>query len=101
MPRKKAKKSAQIRQLLEANPKMLVKDIVSTLASKGVRVQSSTVYFLRAKMRRKARKQRVRQVVGTNGAVNAVDLIVKVRNLAGEAGGYDRLRQLVDILSSH
>ena len=38
MPRKKAKKSAQIRQLLEANPKMPVKDIVSTLASKGVKV---------------------------------------------------------------
>src|SRR5262245_12539074 len=100
MPRPKATKSARIRSLLEANPKMPVKAVVSSLAARGVKVPSSMVYFLRAKMRRRARKQRIRQAVEKNGSANAVELIVKVRGLATEAGGYDKLKQLIEILAS-
>lgn len=100
MPRPRLTKSARIRELLQQDPKMPVKDIVATLAAKGVKIPPSMVYYLRAKAKRRARRQQVRQVVGKNGAANPVDLIVKVRSLANEAGGFDNLKQLVEILAN-
>lgn len=91
-------KSAAVRELLTQSPKMPVKEIVAAMAAKGLKVQPSTVYFLKGKMRRKQRKEIGKRLVSA-GVVNPVDLILKVRSLAGEAGGIKKLKQLVDALA--
>jgi hypothetical protein len=95
-------KSEAIRELLKANPKMKVKEVVSTLAGKGVPVTEALVYFNKGKLKgKKARKQRVARVakagVTTNGQ-DAVSTILKVKKLASELGGMGKLKAMVEAL---
>jgi hypothetical protein len=95
-------KSAAIRELLSQNPDMPVSEIVSTLAGRGINVTSNLVYALKTRARVRRRKQKRQQAVqaGRNaGMVDPVALVLKVRQLAGEAGGLKHLKQLVDVLA--
>ena len=91
-------RSQAIRDVLTENPKMPSKDVVTALAGKGIKVRPSLVYFVKGKMRRTRRRQ-----IGTRmseaGVANPVDLILKVRSLAEQAGGIRKLKQLVDALA--
>lgn len=102
MAKKKVNKSAAIRELLSADPKMPNKDIVSKLSGKGIKVQPSLVYMIRSQLGRKARKQRRLTAEAANrksGGADPVGLILKVRSLAQEAGGMSNLKLLVDLLA--
>jgi hypothetical protein len=104
MPQKKqfGHKSAAIREQLAQNPNMPVSEIVSTLAGRGINVTSNLVYALKTKARARRRKQRRQEAVqaGQNaGMANPVSLVLKVRQLAGEAGGIKHLKKLVDVLA--
>jgi hypothetical protein len=58
------------------------------------------VYYLRRKTR-KARRQVAADGVapsGAGGATYSADLILGVKNLAKEAGGFRNLKQLVEVL---
>ncbi len=96
-------KSEEIRQLLRVNPKMPAKEVVSTLAGKGIPVAETLVYFVRGKMRgRKGRRRKARQMVekvAATGSSDPVTAILKVRRLAEEVGGMKKLKALVDVLS--
>ena len=104
MPRRKnnpdgsVNKSAAVRDLLAQNSETPVKEIVATLAGQGVKVQASTVYYIKGQMKHRRRKQ-IGQSMAKAGIANPVDLILKVRSLAGEAGGLGKLKQLVDALA--
>ena len=91
-------KSQAIRDVLSQNPKMSSKEIVSTLAGQGLKVLPSLVYFVKGQMRRKRRKQ-IGNRMTEAGVSNPVDLILKVRSLAEQAGGMRKLKQLVDALA--
>jgi len=98
-------KSAAIRELYKGNPEIKVKEIISSLASKGITVGPNLVYLVKGKL--KGEKNRRRQVnraaarVATNsGSTDAVKTIIKVKTLAAEVGGLDTLRALVDALSA-
>lgn len=91
-------KSQAIRNVLTQNPKMSSKEIVSTLAGQGIKVLPSLVYFVKGQMRRTRRKQIGKRMTEA-GVANPVDLILKVRSLAGQAGGMAKLKQLVDALA--
>jgi hypothetical protein len=96
-------KSEEIRQLLRANPKMPVQEIVSTLAGRGIKVADTLVYFVKGKMKgRKGRRKKARQMVAkvatTTGNHNAVATILKVKRWA-EVGGMKKWKALVDALS--
>ena len=100
---KKAKinKSEVIRELLTQNPQRPVKEIVMTLGEKGIKVQPSLVYFLKSRMKRDKRMQVRKSFTETTGKPGSpVELIIKVRNLATEAGGYDQLKRLIEILTA-
>jgi len=100
MPKRKVgrgAKSAAIRELLAQNPKMPVKEVVSTLAVRGLKVNPNLVYGLKTKKKAKHRKQGV-QVGRNSGKANPVQLVLKVKQLATEAGGMSHLKQLVDVL---
>jgi hypothetical protein len=101
MPKTKTSvnKSEEIRQLLKANPKMPVKEIVSTLAGKGIKVANTLVYFVKGHMKgRKGRRRKARQMVGKVNS-DPVATIVKIKSLASEVGGLRQLKALVDALS--
>jgi hypothetical protein len=96
-------KSEEIRQLLRANPTMPVKEIVSTLAGRGIKVQESRVYFIKGKIKgRKGRRRKAQQMVASvaaTGNTDPVATILKVKGWAAEIGGMRRLKELVDALA--
>ena len=96
-------KSEEIRQLLRANPKMPVKEIVSTMADRGLKVTDNLVYFLKGKMKgRRGRRKKARQMVANVAATgngDPVATILKVKSWANEVGGMKKLKALVDVLS--
>jgi hypothetical protein len=96
-------KSEEIRQLLRTNPKMPVKEVVSALAGKGIKVNDALVYFVKGHMkgrkgRRKKARRRVEKVAAT-GNSDPVATILKVKRWAVEVGGLRKLKALVDALS--
>ena len=104
MPRKAGQpnKSAAVRELLSKNPKMPVKEIVSTLAQKNMKVHPNLVYGLKAHMRHKRVKQRRQaagQVTGHANSVDVVPVIRRVRDLARDVGGMSKLQELVAVLA--
>src|SRR5690242_17556501 len=96
-------KSEEIRQLLRANPKIPVKEIVSTLAGRRIKVADTLVYFVKGKMKgRKGRRKKVQQMVANvaaTGNSDPVATILKVKRLSNEVGGMKKLKALVDVLS--
>ena len=88
MPRQKngINKSEEIRQVLESNPQMTVKEIVSSLGEKGIKVQPNLVYFIKGKIKgRRGRRKKVRQMVANvaaTGNSDPVATILKVKRWA-------------------
>jgi hypothetical protein len=96
-------KSEEIRQLLKANPGLSVKEIVSTLAGKGIKVGDNLIYYVKGNMKgRQARHKKGRQMianVAATGNADPVATILKVKGWANEVGGMKKLKALVDALS--
>jgi hypothetical protein len=96
-------KSEETRQLLKANPTMPVKEVVSTLAGRGIKVSESQVYFVKGQMKgRRGRRKKARQMVANvaaTGNTDPVATILKVKKWASEVGGMKKLKALVDALS--
>ena len=106
MARKKTgvNKSAEIRQLLKANPAAGAKDVVATLSGKGIHVSEGLVYFVKGHLKgRKGRKKKAQTVVATvaaaTGSGDALSTVLKVQRLAAEVGGMKHLMALVEALS--
>jgi hypothetical protein len=84
---------------LAQDPKIQVSEIVRILANKGIDVKPSLVYIVRKKMRIKRRRQgraKAEQAV-SNG--DPVVTIRKVKSLAHEVGGINKLKTLVDLMA--
>jgi hypothetical protein len=82
---------------------MPAKEVVSTLAGRGIKVTDTLVYFVKGKMHgRKGRRQKARQMVANVAATgngDPVATILKVKRWALEVGGMKKLKALVDALS--
>lgn len=91
-------KSQAIRDVLQGDPHMPVKEVIASLSGKGISVDPSLIYFVKGKMKRRKRRA-LGKSMAEAGVANPVDLIVSVRKLAGEAGGLKKLKQLVDALA--
>ena len=99
---KPVNKSALIREMIAQHPEAQSKEIVSLLGEKGTKVLPSLVYFIKSKQRQKKRRQKRQRVAETSqqtGNSNPVELILKVKTLARDAGGIKSLKQLVDALA--
>src|SRR5262249_25037799 len=95
-------KSAAIRDYLAKNPKAKVSEIVAALAAKGTKVQPSLVYFIRSKSKAKAKKARrakATAVASSNGMADPITVVKGIKELAGQAGGIKKLKELVDLLA--
>jgi hypothetical protein len=95
-------KSAAVREALSQHPEASAKEVIGVLAQRGIRVEPSLVYFIRAKQRHKVRKQKRQRIVEDTkkaGIVDPVKLILQVKSLARDAGGIRHLKQLIDALA--
>jgi hypothetical protein len=96
-------RSEEVRKLLKANPRITSKEVISTLAGKGIEVSAHLYYFVKGQMRgrRKKAQKMVAKVAATTGtpSADAVTTIRKVKAFAGEVGGLKHLKALVDALS--
>jgi hypothetical protein len=102
-PKGDVNRSEEVRKLLTAKPDMPPKDVVATLAKRGIKVTDSLVYFLRGKIQgRKGRRQKARLFVAkveATGNSDPVATVLKVKRWAEEVGGLKKLKALVDVLS--
>jgi hypothetical protein len=99
---KPVNKSAAIRETISQNPHAQSKEIVSLLEKKGIKVRPTLVYYIKSKQgqqRRRQKRELVRVTSQKTGSSNPVELILKVKHLATEAGGIKSLKQLVDALA--
>jgi hypothetical protein len=100
--RKPSNKSNAIRDLLTADPKAKSKQIITTLAERGMKVAPTLVYYVKSKMKqaqRRAKRTRVAEASRKTAAGNPVELVLRVKDLAREVGGIANLKQLVDLLA--
>ena len=96
-------KSEEIRQILKTNPEMPVKEVVSTMAGRGLKVTDNLVYFIKGRIKgRKGRRKKARQMMANvvaTGNTDPVATILKVKRWAAEVGGLKKLKALVEALS--
>ena len=96
-------KSEEIRQLMRAHPEMPVREIMSTLAGRGIKVADTLVYYIKGKMKgRKGRRKKAQRMVANvaaTGNSDPVATIIKVKGWASAVGGLKKLKALVDALS--
>jgi hypothetical protein len=98
----KVNKSQAIRDFYASNPRADSKTVVAGLATRGVKVSPTMVYYIKSKMgqaKRKARRERLAESSRRTGAANPVEIVLRVKNLAREVGGVKNLKQLVDLLA--
>ena len=103
-------KSQSAREFLTANPDASVKDVVAALGTKGIKVSENLVYGVKGGMKeKKKRKKRIAKAAmaavakpssnGQASKTDAITLIRAVRDLAQQAGGFSKLKELVDALA--
>jgi hypothetical protein len=106
MPRGKSggmSKSAEIRALLEQDPKMRADEILQNLSGRGIKVSKNLIYLQKVKMKGRRRKLKRAAAMSAGrqaGIKDPVALILKLKSLAHEAGGMNHLKQLVDALAT-
>ena len=114
MAKTKGKNTSQtIRDYLTANPEAKAKEVVEALAKTGVKTNEGLVYAVKGGMKeKKRRKKRVAKAAmaavskpSSNGQPSkpskpdAITMIREVKALAEKAGGYEKLKELVDALA--
>jgi hypothetical protein len=95
-------KSQAIRDMLAQHPNAKAGEVVKLLADRGVKVSPALVHLVRSTGRRKKarrRRQKAVEVSRAAGVIDPVKLVLKVRELALEAGGIKSLQRLVDTLA--
>ena len=106
--KEKVSKSQAIRDYLKVHPESRANEVVEALA--GVGVNEGLVYAVKGAMKeKKKRKKRVAKAAmaavsqpssnGTAGKTDAITMIREVKALAEKAGGYEKLKELVDALA--
>src|SRR5690242_5167092 len=104
MPKRKVNKSEAIRELLVLAPSAIAKDIVAALVKKQIKVQPGLVYMIKGrltqiKVRKRSKAARAERAGHKTGSSDPVALLLKIKDLAKEAGGMENLKTLVGILA--
>jgi hypothetical protein len=101
MPKAQSSKSQVIRDLFTENPVMSAADVMKVMTAKKMNVSKNLIYQIKTKM--KAKKPRtVRGNVNGAGHTSSLDpvtLIMRAKELADQAGGIQKLKQLVEVLA--
>ncbi len=99
---KELNKSAAIREYLKGHRRAKAKTVVAVLADKGIDVTESLVYAAKRKVKSKRKRRLAAAAIAKsspNGTVDAITLVKKARELAVQAGGMKKLKELLEMLS--
>ena len=114
MAKAKVNRSQAVLDYLATNPEAPAKEVVKALAANGIKVNDGLVYAVKGgmkeKKRRKARVVKAAKAAAAVGGGNevgngvvaktdALTMIREVKALAQKAGGYAKLKELVDALA--
>jgi len=95
-------KSNAIREALAQNPNADTKQIVTILDQQGIKVAPTLVYYVKSKLkmaRRQAKRVQAHAAARNSGSNDPVGVVLRVRDLARDVGGYRNLKQMVDALA--
>lgn len=97
-------KSQAIREMLGQHPEAKAKEIVKLLAQRKIEVKPSMIYVVKGKLAQMKHHQgrkakRVASASEKTGSSDPVALILKVKELAKDAGGMINLQRLVAVLA--
>ena len=97
---KATNRSAAIRDYLKTHRKAKAKDVVAGLAEKGIIVNEGLVYAAKRKIKGKRRRRLAAVAIAKTGhnTIDAITLVKKARELANQAGGIKKLKELLDAL---
>jgi len=104
MAKQKTNLSQAVRDYLKANRKAKAKEVVEALAKQGITVQEGLVYAVKGKIKGKRKKRlavaaMITPAPSSNGTVmDPLTLIKKTKELAAQAGGMKKLRELLEML---
>lgn len=108
MAKEKINRSQAVRDYLTEKPDSTAKEVLAALSEKGIKATTALVYKVKGGMaERKKRKKRVAKAAmaatpnsnGTLARADAITMIREVKALAQKAGGYAKLKELVDALA--
>jgi len=107
MARPTGEKTLAVREYLASHPEATAKEVVETLAKDGMTVTSALYYKVKGAMaERKHRKKRVVKAAMAahspekpSAKTDAITMIREVKSLAAKAGGYSKLKELVEALA--
>jgi hypothetical protein len=88
--------------MLAQHPHSTSTEIVSLLKEKGIKVNPHLVYYVKGRLRKAKRVQKRQHALEASrqiGNADPVALVLKVKSLAHDAGGIQKLKQLVDALA--
>lgn len=103
MAKSKTNRSAAIRAYYKSHRKAEAQEVVDALAKDGIKVNTGLVYQVKRTIKGRRKKRLAAVAVASknirkNGQVDAVTLVKKVKELANEAGGISKLKELLDVL---
>ena len=99
---KPVNRSEAVREALAQNPKAGSREVISLLATKGVKVSPTLVYYVKSKQnqaRRRAKRAEVAATSKRTATTDPVELVMRVKQLSAEVGGIRNLKMLVDLLA--
>jgi hypothetical protein len=95
-------KSQAIRDVLSADPKANFKTVQSKLAESGIKIGNALFYMVKSKAgkaKRKAKRASAEAASSKMTVRSPVEIVRKVKELAGDVGGMKNLMQLVSLLA--
>ncbi len=106
MPRKKGalSHSQAIREVLKQSPRASAEEVVERLAQQKIQITPSLVYVIKGRLtqmraHKRVKAARVAQAGQKTGSTDPVALILKIKELAREAGGIESLKAIVCALA--
>lgn len=97
-------KSQAIREMLLQHPDLKPKEIAALLAQRKIAVKPSMIYMVKGilaqmKHQRERKAERASVASQKTGSSDPIALILKVKELARDAGGMTNLQRLVTVLA--
>jgi hypothetical protein len=95
-------KADAIREALAADPKASTKEVLATLAARGIQTSANHVYLIKSKNKDAKRRQKRLRLADTTskaGMPNPTQAVIEVKTQARQLGGLRNLKTLVDVLA--
>lgn len=103
MPKPSQSRSAAIREYFKGHRQAKAQEVADALATKGIKVTTGLVYKVKGELRGRRKRRLAAVAVATknirkNGQIDAATLVKNAKELAHQAGGLSKLKELLEAL---